>query len=137
HMNALSRREALTVISNSVAALTLCPLPELSAASTPSRRTSMGIVTYALALHQKNNWGGRYQGLTPALALLEESRRFGAAGIMVDLGAKDASQIEELRRRAEQYGMYIEASIMPPKSAEDVARFEEGVRLAKAAGASL
>src|SRR6185369_1454862 len=31
----------------------------------------------------------------------------------------------------------VEASIMPPKSAEDAARFEESVRLAKAAGASL
>jgi len=97
----------------------------------------MGIVTYALGLHQKQNWGGRYQELSPAMALLEESHRLGASGIMVDLNSKDAPVIDQLRHRAEQYGMYIEASIMPPKSAEDVARFESDVRLSQAAGATL
>ena len=56
---------------------------------------------------------------------------------MADFGAKDAPTINEVRRRSEEYEMYIEASIMPPKSADDVARFESDVRLAQAAGASL
>ena len=97
----------------------------------------MGIVTYALGIHQKNHWAGRHEGLSPALALLEEAHLFGAGGIQVDLTAADAPQIQELRRRAEQHGMFIEASIQPPKDADDVARFEKDVRLAKDAGATL
>ena len=33
--------------------------------------------------------------------------------------------------------MYVEGSIAPPKAAEDVERFEESVRVAQAAGATL
>jgi sugar phosphate isomerase/epimerase len=97
----------------------------------------MGIVTYAFGIHQKNQWAGRHQGLSPALALLEEAHQLGSAGIQVEIGAQDAPQAAELRRRAESYEMYIEASISPPKSADDAARFEENVRTAQGAGATL
>src|SRR5207245_111399 len=86
--------------------------------------------------HQKNEWGGRHQGLTPALALLEESHRLGASGIQVDLIAQDAPQAAELRRRADQYGMFIEGGISPPRDSNDVERFENNVQLAKEAGAT-
>jgi hypothetical protein len=77
----------------------------------------MGIVTYAFGIHQRNQWAGRHQGLSAALALLEEAHQLGAAGIQTEIRAADAAQATELRRRAESYEMYIEASVTTPKSA--------------------
>src|SRR5690348_14914351 len=133
-MKQFSRREALSTLASAGSALLLGaaaaePEPQLP-------RTKMGIVTYAFGIHQKNHWSGRHEGLSPALALLEESQRLGAAGIQADLGPQDAPQATELRRRAEAYGMYIEASISPPKSDEDLDRFERAVGVAQTAGAA-
>jgi 3-oxoisoapionate decarboxylase len=98
---------------------------------------AMGIVTYALAIHQKNTWAGRHHGLPPALAMLEECHRLGAGGIQVELVAADAVGVDELHRRADHYGMYVEAIIAPPRSEEDLDRFDRDVQLAQAAGASV
>src|SRR6266478_8983665 len=87
----MTRRDALLTLSAAGSALVL-GAPVTSPGETTTRRTRMGIVTYALGIHQKNEWGGRHQGLTPALALLEESHRLGASGIQVDLIAQDAPQ---------------------------------------------
>ena len=105
-------------------------------AESTTRRTRLGIVTYAFGIHQKNHWAGRYEGLTPALALLEETHLVGAAGIQVDLTAQDAPHVAELRRRSEQYGMFIEAGISPPRDPIDLERFESNLQLAKEAGAT-
>jgi sugar phosphate isomerase/epimerase len=134
-MKAMTRREALGTLAASAAGLLLSS--KSLGAEPASRKTTMGIVTYAFGIHQKNNWGGRHQGLTPALALLEESHQLGAAGIQADLVSADVPYAAELKRRAEQYGMYVEASIMPPKSADDVSRFENAIQLAQACGATL
>lgn len=135
-MKRLNRRQALLTLSGAGSALVLGGL-----AAEPDQeqapRTKMGIVTYAFGIHQKNQWGGRYKGLSPALALLEESHHLGAAGIQVDLGPQDSPQAEELRRRAGSYGMYIEASVSPPKSQEDVERFDQSIAVAQLAGANL
>jgi sugar phosphate isomerase/epimerase len=135
-MKSLNRREALLVLSGAGSALLLGTEVGVSTESAPPR-TRMGIVTYALGIHQKNHWSGRHQGLPPALALLEESHELGATGIQVEISGQDAAQAAELRRKAESYGMYIEASISPPKSREDVERFEQGIQAAQAAGATL
>jgi sugar phosphate isomerase/epimerase len=134
----MTRREALLTLSTAGSALLAGTVPavppEPAAAAT---RTRLGIVTYAFGIHQKNHWAGRHAGLSPALALLEESAQLGAAGIQVDLTAQDGPHAGELRRRSEQLGMYLEASISPPKNSEDVARFDKDVQVAREAGASL
>jgi 3-oxoisoapionate decarboxylase len=132
----INRREALLMLSTAGSALML---GKATAASSDEMAppTQMGIVTYAFGLHQKNQWGGRHQGLFPALALLEESHSLGAAGIQADLAGVDATQAAELRRRAEKYQMYIEVTVVTPRAAEDVARFENDIRNAKTAGATL
>ena len=96
-------------------------------------------MTYAFGIHQKNKWAGRHQELAPPLALLEEAHRLGAAGIQVEIGAtpEDATTAAELRRRAESFRMYVEATFGPPKSQEDVERFERSVQNAQTAGATL
>jgi 3-oxoisoapionate decarboxylase len=135
-MNPINRRAALRALSLSGAGLYL---QGVASAATEGQRplTNMGIVIYALALHQKYKWAVQQQGTPVPLALLEESYRLGAAGIQVELSTANAPHAEELRRRSDQYGMYVEASIRPPQSSDDVARFEADVRVAKSAGASL
>jgi sugar phosphate isomerase/epimerase len=132
----MTRRDALLTLSAAGSALMLGTRTGISD-EPAARHTRLGIVTYAFGIHQKNHWGGRHGGLTPALALLEESHRVGAAGIQVDLSVVDGSNISELRRRAEQYGMFIEGGISPPHDSNDVERFGKDVRLAKEAGATL
>jgi 3-oxoisoapionate decarboxylase len=135
-MKPTSRREALLTLAGAGSAL-LLGQAAAAVAEGALRRTSLGIVSYAFGLHQKNGWSGRHAGLTPALALLEEAHDLGAAGIQTELAPEDAAQAAELKGRAETYGMFIEASISPPKSADDVDRFDRDVQAAQAAGASL
>jgi sugar phosphate isomerase/epimerase len=137
-MNPVTRREALWRLSSASSVLLLGATPGRAAEVAP-RQTRMGLVTYAFGIHQKNKWAGRHEGLVPALALLEEAHRLGAAGIQVEIGATpaDATMATELRRRAESYQMYLEATFSPPKGTEDVERFGGAVRNAQAAGATL
>ncbi len=132
----LRRREALRILAAAGCAA-LCRAPLGGASEPKPRLTGMGVVSYAFGIHLKNRWRGKYPNLSPALALLEETHRLGGAGIMADLGSATAAQSDELRRRAEQYGMYFEASIMPPKSQDDLPRFGTEVLAAKNAGANL
>jgi len=134
-MKSINRREALITLSSAGSALLLGATSP--AAESTIQRTRMGIVTYAFGIHQKNHWGGRHQNLTDSLALLEQAHELGAAGIQVEIGALDPAQATELRRRAESYQMYVEATISPPKSAQDVDRFDQSVRAAQSAGATL
>jgi sugar phosphate isomerase/epimerase len=136
-MKPIPRREALLTLTTASSAVVLSGVTSLNSAEPTVRRTRMGIVTYAFGIHQKNQWSGRHQGLPPALALLEASHDVGAAGIQVEIRAQDAPHMAELRRRAESYGMYIEASVSPPKSADDAARFDADIQAAQTAGATL
>jgi 3-oxoisoapionate decarboxylase len=133
----MTRRQALLTLAGTGSALMLRGAVTAAAAEKAPSRTRLGIVTYAFGLHAKHKWDGRHPGLSPALALLEEAQSLGAAGIQTDLVAEDVTQAAELKRRAEFYGMFVEASIGPPRSKEDVDRFEHDVRTAQAAGASL
>jgi len=102
---------------------------------TAPKRTGMGIVTYALGIHQRNRWEGRHAGLPPAVSFLEECRLLGAGGMQVPIGARDSAA--EIRRRVEVYGMYVEAIADPPRTEVDRDRFEREIVLAKEAGARL
>src|SRR5262245_28616983 len=134
----MNQRETTVSLGGLGAALLSASANLIGAEAEPNqRRSRMGIVIYALGIHQKYKWAGRHTGLSPAVALLEEANLFGAAGIQVELSQADAPHISELRRRAEGHGMYIEVSIQTPRDADDVARFENDIRLAKQAGATL
>ena len=102
-----------------------------------ARRIGLGIVTYALGIHLRNQWAGRYAGLSPALAFFEECRRLGAGGMQFDLRAADGLHVPELRRRLETEGMFFEGILSPPRTEEDLSRFEHDLRLAQQAGAAL
>jgi sugar phosphate isomerase/epimerase len=114
----MTRREALVTMAGGCATLLL---------GSEIKRSRLGIVTYALGIHQQ------HAGLSSPLAFLEECYRLGAGGIQCALGA----EAPELRRRAEKYGMHVEAIINPPRDDTDVARFEHDVEMAQESGASV
>lgn len=127
----LNRREILLTLAGT--GLTL----PFGRAAESIRRSRLGIVTYALGLHEKHRWAGRHAGLPPILAFLEECQLRGAGGIQCPVGPQDAAHAAELRRRAERYEMHVEAILDPPRDAADVARFERDVKTARAAGAGI
>ena len=137
----MNRREALAALTGSCSALLLggeCSATRARNPQTqpPSEHRGLGIVIYTFQVSQRNGWGGRYQQLSPALAFLEESHLLGAGGIQCPLGPQDSSRAAELRRQAEKYGMFVEAILNFPSRPEEVDRFEEQVKTARAAGAS-
>lgn len=141
-MKAMNRRQALAALAGSCSALMLgggCSATGAKSTQTKSSswHSSLGIVIYTLQVSQKNGWGGRHEGLSPALAFLEESHALGAGGIQCPFGPQDASGAAEVRQQAEKYGMFVEGILNFPSQPEEVERFEQQVRIAKAAGAGL
>ena len=132
----MTRRETLMAVAGTTIAMET-PTSGSTRTATPINRSRLGIVTYALDIHQRQRWAGRHAGLHPAAALLEECHLLGAGGIQCPLEHKDAAAAAALRERAERYGMFIEASLIPPRDDADVARFEKEVQLAQQAGATV
>jgi sugar phosphate isomerase/epimerase len=141
-MKAMNRREALAALAGGCSALMLggeCSATEAKSAQPmpPSGRSGLGIVIYTLQVSQNNGWGGRHKDLSPALAFLEESRALGAGGIQYPFGPQDSSRAAEVRPEAEKHGMFVEGILSFPSTPEEADRFEQAVKNAKAAGASL
>jgi sugar phosphate isomerase/epimerase len=130
----LNRRQMLLALAGGAFPfLAGCRLP-----TEPSgKRTEMGIVTYSFNIHQKNRWGGRYQGMSPALAFLEECHRLGAGGIQFPFGPGDVLSLQEIRSRADTYGMRVEGILTMPASKDELERFEHALNWASKAGATL
>jgi len=92
----------------------------LSAAPPPSK---MGIATTSYMTY------ARY---TEPLAFLDHCHALGAAGVQVQL-PRDPAAVRKIRARAEQLGMYLEASVPLPKS-NDTADYEAALKTAQEAG---
>lgn len=104
--------------------------------ATKSPVTSLGIVAYALALSERQNWNGRYAGLPRPIAFLEASHHYGAGGVQITLG-HDLEMAAMIRRTAESHGMFVEGILDPPASDADLPRFEQEIQTALRAGARL
>ena len=81
--------------------------------------------------------GGKTATISDPLEFLKECQNLGAAGIQGPLGVRDEDYTKRLRQFAETHGLFIEASIMPPQDDSQAERFENEIRTAKAAGATL
>jgi sugar phosphate isomerase/epimerase len=132
----MNRREALVAVAGGCSAMLLGGTARTLGQSTP-RSSRLGIASNTLDIHQRLRWDGRHAGLGLAQALLEECHLLGAAGVQCPLGLSDLAAAAELRRRAEGYGMYVEASLTAPRDGSEVERFEKEVQLSKEAGASV
>lgn len=130
-MTTLTRRHALLTLMGGAAGRLLAP-----AADDP-KHSRLGVVSYALGIHQRNKWGGRHEGVAPAVTSLEQCHALGAGGIQHPFAASDILSAREVRRRAEQYGMHVEAIVEPPHDVPDAGRFGRAVSVAVEAGATV
>ena len=131
----LTRRKFLVrTAAAAVAPVCICS----HAAPGASRRSDLGIVTYAFLLHQKASKGaGAGLDYNEPLGYLEACHRAGAGGVQFPFGERSADDCAKFRRQAERLGMRVEAIVSLPKDDTELARFEKQVVCATQSGASL
>ncbi len=131
----MNRRDMLAVMSGAGAAV-LCNPASLLPAEPQAQKTGLGLVTYCRRLRQK--WQQQHNpkaDLFEPFAFLEHCRELGAGGMQISLDTLDATQALQLRRRAEESGLFVEAIIGAPRTKTDLEQFDAQMRTAAAAGA--
>jgi len=103
-----------------------------------SCRTTTGVVVYCFGLRREaERRRDPSADLFEPLRFLEHCRRLGAGGVQIPLGARDAEYAGQLRRRAEEAGMFVEGIVDPPRDQADLDRFDAQMRTAALAGATV
>jgi 3-oxoisoapionate decarboxylase len=128
----LKRRDFLRLASFGVLAIQLPALSEWVAGR------KMGIVVHSYAARwQSKIESNKYPGFRDAVDLLHHCHQLGAGGIQVTVRGWASDFAKKVRDEREKTGLYLEGSIGLPKNETEVALFEEEVKLAKEAGASI
>lgn len=96
--------------------------------------TGMGIVIYALGNNSRWLRQRGQEDLSDPLTYLDYCCQLGAGGVQLPLGSREADYNRELRRKADDSGMFLEGILSPPRDGADLERFEAEVRSMKAAG---
>ena len=131
----ISRRKFLSQAA--VAALATLGVSSRAAPSV-SKRSDLGIVTYAFLLHQKASKGTK-KGLdyNEPLGYLEACHQVGAGGVQFSFGERSAKDAAQFRRQAERWAMRVEAIVTLPKDETELPRFEQQVLCATQSGATV
>ena len=125
----MTRRTFLTSAAAFAAALPL---------SGALRGKKMGVVIHSYW----KRWQGKYSHLKyppfeHALDVLDHVRDLGVGALQTQVGGWTSEFAGKVRATCESYGMKLEGSITLPKNENDVGRFEQEVRIAKEAGATI
>jgi 3-oxoisoapionate decarboxylase len=88
-------------------------------------RTSMGVVEYSFSMSPHTR---------STLDFLEYCHTHGAGGVQTELDSLSPDYIKQVRRRAEELGMYLEVIVSLPSN-DGIDNFEQHVVAAKQAGA--
>jgi len=138
----MNRRHALKsmlAVASSIASAACAartPAGEAARAADAPGKTGVGLVEYCLGIHrQARQQEDAAANLFEPLAFLDACHALGAGGIQVNLGIRSEAYADELRRKAEQYGMYVEGILGPPRSEADLERFASEVATAARVGA--
>ena len=102
------------------------------------RGKKMGIVIHSYG----KRWHGKYSNLKyppfeHTLDVLDHVRDLGVGSLQTLVGGWTSEFAGKVRATCESYGMKLEGSISLPKNESDVTRFEQEVRIAKEAGATI
>ena len=107
----------------------------------------LGLHTYSLHLHgMGQNWGGFKLEWAPVwdiFGLLDEAVKLGLDGLHLtaaDLGATDSGHLRDVRRAAEERGLYLEYNFSLDASEYDdrlTHTMEEGIAIAEALGSDI
>ena len=132
-MKIVSRRQFLEAAAAVGAAHAIWPRDSRSATASSNVRPPLGIVIHSYGLRSKAPDGK----ISDPIAFVEHCRQIGAAGVQTSLGIRDDSYIDRLRSILKAADMYFEGIVRLPKSPQDVDQFEEELRSAQAAGATV
>ena len=130
--DSLSRRDFLQRSALGLAALSFGNVPEVF------KSQPMGIVVHSYA----SRWNSKtpsatYPGFTNAAEFMGHCHSIGAGGVQTTVRDWTPEVARKLREQKDKWGMYLEGSIGLPRNADEVPRFEQEVKLAKEAGATI
>jgi sugar phosphate isomerase/epimerase len=72
---------------------------------------------------------------TDPLSMLEHCREIGAGGVQTSLRSTERGYLNQVRRKLEDYGLYIEVNVRLPREQTDLDGFKRSVQAAKDVGA--
>ncbi len=101
----------------------------------PPAKAGLGVCIHSYMIRSRAAGMPRFSG--DPVAFLEHCHTLGAGGIQVGLGRRDEAYATRLRRRAEEYGVFIEGIAGMPRNRHDVDRFAAELHTAKSAGATV
>jgi sugar phosphate isomerase/epimerase len=93
--------------------------------------------SYAIRRRQEGEASGPGVRLTDPLGFLAYCHDLGAGGIQLEIGMRDEAYASRLRTQAEDWGLFVEASVRLPKDKADLERFEAEAACAEKAGAKV
>ena len=107
----------------------------------------LGLHTYSFHLHgMGQNWGGfklQWEPVWDIFGLMDEAKKLGLDGLHLtaaDLGATDQEQLRDVRRAAEERGLYLEYNFSLDASEYDdrlTHTMEEGIAIAESIGSDI
>jgi len=131
----ITRREAIRFAAGTAGAL-FAPAVRRASAQGPQTGMGVGTACYGLRSRAEQASGGK-QPFAETLNFLEYCHGLGAGGVQVGLSSLETGYARKVRRRAEALGMYVEVSASLPRDATELPRFQQTVRAAKQAGATV
>ncbi len=127
-----TRRAMLAACAGVVPALAASPSGE-GRASNP-----LGLVIHSVPIRSAADRGRRPEDrISDPNRFLDYSRSLGAPGIQIGIGARDDAYADALRARAEAASMWLEGIVSLPRDEADLGRFENEIRTARRAGATI
>ena len=107
----------------------------------------LGLHTYSLHLHgMGQNWGGfklQWEPVWDIFGLMDEAKKLGLDGLHLtaaDLGATDTEHLHDVRRAAEERGLFLEYNFSLDASEYDdrlTHTMEEGIAIAETIGSDI
>jgi sugar phosphate isomerase/epimerase len=127
----LSRRDFLGLLWAGISASVVAGEPAIKDRKSS---TGLGLVLESYVIRARIE---RSSGFADPLNFLAFCHERGAAGVQMPIGLRDSEYRKKLRSKIDELGMYLEGSIRMPKGKADAERFEEEMRTAKEAGATV
>jgi sugar phosphate isomerase/epimerase len=128
----ITRRDLLAGTAVAVGALSV------HGAAIDARPCPLGLASNVFDMRRAaQSSGGQPAPISDPVNFLNEARELGAAGIQGPLGVRDEGYTRRLRKLADDAGLFIEASVMPPHDDSQADRFENELKTAKAAGVTV
>src|SRR5437867_264805 len=132
----LSRRKMLGILLGAAGSMASVRFDLRAAAGGGGARLGIGMHSFGFHWQAARNRASDAQ-FSNALEFLDYCHGLGAGGVQVAIASRDLKEAGQIRAKAESRGMYFEGQLSMPKDDADAARFEDDVRVAKEAGATV